>query len=210
MGARSYVLIDKYCAEFKENEVVLEIGSSRGEGSTEYFAEFCRKRNVPFYSVDFEPSAYNRAKATQGTIAYQCTGEHFLENIFPKLDLNGLDLKIRFAYLDNFDWIWNGGESSQFYKNQINLYKKYNLVMNNENSQSAHLEQSILIDKYSADNCLILFDDTWQTMDGGFSGKGGKAVSTLLGMGYKIIASGAVGIQVMDSFVAVSKRIEND
>lgn len=211
MGSKAYSLIDKYCKTFKENEVVVEIGSLRGEGSTDYIAKFCKERDITFYSIDFESSAYNRVKNIEGVYVYRCTGENFLLNIFPKLGgLEGGKLKIRFAYLDNFDWIWDGTIEADWIKDQISLYKKYNLDMNNENSQRAHYEQSVLIDKYSSDNCLVLFDDTWQTYDGGYSGKGGRAVPMLLSLGYKLVP-GFSSLkdnkvkEIRESFVAVYK-----
>jgi hypothetical protein len=79
---------------------VLEIGSDRFEGSTAFFADICRQQNVPFYSVDCEPQAHDRAKAVEGVHAFLKTGEDFIRDVLP-----GLGVKFSFVFLDNFDFL---------------------------------------------------------------------------------------------------------
>ena len=179
MGARAYKIIEQL-SQYITNDIV-EIGSERGEGSTLYFKSFSKDKNN-FYTVDFDNTIYKNAKNIVGANAYHMTGEKFLEEEYPKL--SG---KISFAYLDNFDYIFPEIEGRNFIRKQIEQYKEYGVQMNNDNSKLAHLNQAKLIDKYAADACFILFDDTYIDHTGEYSGKGGTAIMWLLENGWKIM-----------------------
>ena len=162
------------CASVLQGSVV-EIGSERGEGSTAFLSSFCKQLGLKFYSVDFEQEAYLKAKGTPNTIAVHSTGEEFLKN-FPKNE------KICYAYLDNYDW--NYGHED-LHNRQKKTYELYGLTLSNENSQKAHLDQTILISHLSADKCIISFDDTFYDNElKCVSGKGGTAHDWLTGEGW--------------------------
>lgn len=170
MGAKAYQLIESLNLDAG---AIVEIGSERTEGSTTFLAKFAKSTNRPFYTVDFNKEQYlNALKITKGQGAYNMSGEEFLGNIFPLLNQ-----KIAFAYLDNFDLITHDGRD---WTQRKGLYKSYGFEMNNTNSKIAHMTQAILVEKYSADTCHILFDDTWideDTKD--FEGKGAWAIRPL-------------------------------
>ena len=180
MGAKAYTRIEQVGAI---NGVVLEIGSDRGEGSTVFLARFCLRNNLDFYSIDFEKSAYERAKEIKGVKAYNTTGENFLETIFPTINR-----KISFAYLDGFDYIYPGMKESLI-KHQSSLYGKYGFELTNYNSMLSHLYQVESIVKFASNRCYILIDDTW-SVGILYNGKGGFAVPFLLKNGFSVIECG--------------------
>lgn len=182
---------------------VLEVGSDRFEGSTAHFASICKELGVPFYSVDCEPGAHERAKSVPGTNAFLATGEAFLETEWPKIN-QSTGSRFSFVFLDNFDfliksfkWEWEG-QTRQTYQN-------LGLELNNENSQKAHLAQAQLVQPWLEQDAIIGFDDTWQKPDGTFDGKGGTAVPWLLEQGYFILEQGRIGEDVVGGYVMLSK-----
>lgn len=74
-----------------------------------------------------------------------------------------------------------------YVQRQIARYQEFGLVMNNANSQQAHLDQAKLIAEVAADRCVIHFDDTrtWDAKT--FDGKGGTAVPWLLAQGWRLL-----------------------
>ena len=89
------------------------------------------------------------------------------------------------AYLDNFDWDW--GNHPEIIQEQAERYRElYSLEMSHANSQKAHFDQATIIERKSADQCFVLFDDTY--WDGTtWSGKGGTAVPYLLSKGFTLL-----------------------
>jgi hypothetical protein len=73
MGAAAYKLIEKYKDLIKGD--IVEIGSDRGEGSTQYLSDFSRQNNLNFYSIDFEGGAFQRARNIIGENAYCMKGD---------------------------------------------------------------------------------------------------------------------------------------
>jgi len=190
MGARAYTMVEDIKQHFTNNtekmkDDIIEIGSERGEGSTTFLKSFANQNSINFYTVDLDETVYEGAKSIVGENAFNMTGEKFLESVYPNLESSSG--KICFAYLDNFDYIFPEIESRNFVKEQIKLYKTYDVEMNNNNSKLAHLNQSKLIHKYKSDNCFILFDDTYINHKGEYSGKGGTSIPWLLDNGWKIL-----------------------
>lgn len=177
---------------------ILEIGSERGEGSTGYLANLALERKERFITVDPDPEVYQRVSKV--VHAYQMTGEQFMKGVFPDFGEN-----VAFAYLDNFDWIWKGFEEESFIIKQVKDYKKRGVELNNTNSQKAHLRQSELINDFTFEGALILFDDTWPTGDG-YDGKGGTAVPYLLENGWTDFLHSTPQKEDMQGFVLMRKR----
>lgn len=167
MGEQRYDLIDN----FDLVGSVIEIGTDRGEGSTAYLLESCKKSGNKFYTIDFDIDTPSFPEANQ----HQMTGEEFFDNHFPT------DEKICFAYLDGFDWIYESedGYIPPWIPEQIKRYKTYGLEMNNKNSQLSHLVITKNVVKYAAEKCVIVFDDTFHT-GSRYTGKGGTACPWLL------------------------------
>lgn len=174
--------------DFREKECILEVGSDRGEGSTAWWAEYANRHGVPFFTVDFNKDIYRRARDITtdfpDCIAFQSMGEDFIESYFAKSNL-----KVRVAYLDNYDWWWKTLSPK---KDHIDFgeeyYAPYGLELNNDLSQEAHRKQSELLLPHLAEDSWIIFDDTWASVEG-WNGKGGTAVPFLFDHGYKITHS---------------------
>ena len=191
MGARSHHLIVKYLDKLKGS--IVEIGAGRGEGSTDFFAGIAACRpDLQYHSVDFDPAAHKviGKYATQlpNMHAHQMLGEDFLTNI-----LAPSGQRVCWAYLDNFDWIYRESDIElPWVQEQIMQYARFDLLMNNENSQKAHLEQTKLIATIAAEHCVIHFDDTrlipaYENTPRHFDGKGGTAVPWLVTQGWRVI-----------------------
>lgn len=202
MGSKAFVLIEGYKEVLKG--AVVEIGADSPifqEGSTPFFAHFCREQKLPFYSIDFDVQAYNRIKEVEGVRAFNMKGEDFLRNEFPTFGQ-----KIAFAYLDNYDWIYDRHHSSPpvWMDRMRNGYEKYGYDLNNEKSQESHLLQAIEVERLKADVCVVIFDDTWQEEDGTFNGKGGAALPYLLSHGFELLERPRIGYgSSHDSYVIV-------
>lgn len=153
--------------QFRDGDCVVEIGAERGEGSTKYLQVFCKERDIPFFSIDIKPTRL-------GTL--RMSGEVFLKHFKGN---------IRFAYLDNYDYIFPEIENAPWIKTQKKQYKRLGYELNNENSKQAHLDQAILVDHNNDSGSRILLDDTY--FDGELTGKGGWAIPLLLGLGYNIL-----------------------
>lgn len=194
MNKKVFKAIEKY----KLVGSVLEIGSDRFEGSTRYLYERCKSKNISFYSVDCEKGAYNRAKSI-GSNAYLSTGENFIQNILPTLNI-----KFSFVFLDNFDFLipgfnWEHEDAVR------STYVSLGMTLNNVNSQKAHFDQAQLIQPYLNDSVIIAFDDTWQKSDGNFDGKGGTAIPWLLVRDYFVIEQGPIGDNIVGGYVILAR-----
>ena len=186
MGAQAYDMIDDFANVLQGS--VVEIGTCRGEGSTEYLSTVCKKTGNKFYTVDFDMDRLDWPDTHQ----FRITGEEFFEKHFPA------DEKVCFAYLDGFDWAWQEPEDSraseqdlkkwsQMVEDQTVIYQRYGIVMNNENSQLSHLTLAKAVAEQAAKKCVILIDDTFG-VDGNISGKGGTAYTWLVKQGWHEIA----------------------
>lgn len=185
MGARAYTIIEQYKTHLEGS--VIEIGSDRGEGSTRYLFEFCKRNHLNFYTIDIDEAVHEGVLSFCDT-AFRMSGQYFLDYLFP--DFNE---KICFAYLDNFDYIFKSIEGKDWVNKQIEHYKSKNLTMNNYNSKRHHLEQAKRLISHAADTCFVLFDDTWElkhprTDDRCYDGKGGFAIPYLLSCGFRVFS----------------------
>ena len=103
-GAAGYKLLAEMLGELDAGDFV-EIGSDRGEGSTAALAQMAGATGRGFYSVDFSPIGFDRARRACGACAHQGLGEDFLRHTFREVSQHKF---IAFAYLDNYDWVWAG------------------------------------------------------------------------------------------------------
>jgi hypothetical protein len=183
LGASAFDLILDY-EDVIDSGAIVEIGSSRGDGSTHFFAGYVSNNNkFNFYSVDineeltrhltkFERVKYSNIKILTGK------GEEKLDEI---------DGPISYAYLDNFDLIRPGTEKDSYIVEQIQKYKKdFDIEMNNENCYHAHLLQAQKINLKCSNKCIIQIDDT-HLSNNEWVGKGKTAVPWLLNNGWKVL-----------------------
>lgn len=194
MGDANHHYILEYMPDLKGS--ILEIGSGRGDGSTDFFAGFVYGFNyqLNFYTVDFAKDPYLHAKRLAARIpnmkAFRMTGEDFMRSVFPSTGD-----KICWAYLDNADWNWYEGDAQEpeWIKEQRHIYQEAGIEYSNAASALAHLQQSKLVHEHAADRCFIHFDDTWLAY-GNYTGKGGTAIHWLLNNGWKVIHHGNMSV----------------
>lgn len=188
----------KYIEEctISKDGIILEIGSERGHGSTRFLADFAVKNGMRFVTVDFEEEACKAAQKicepSELTQLVRCVGESWLP---------GLKVPVSFAYLDNFDWIWDRSNPKQ-----VETYKQYGFELSNRNSQLAHLRQVIEIEKARSLHCAVVFDDSWIDDHGVFMGKGGAAATYLEALGWKLLNQPGGENQRQKSFIAMGAR----
>jgi hypothetical protein len=186
MGGRAHHFILKYIDQLEG--AIVEIGAGRGEGSTDFFAGLVSgHKKFQHHSIDFDPDAVSVCETYANKIsnsnAYCMTGEQFLTDVFPKLNQ-----KICYAYLDNFDYNYSPADMPWWIPVQQQRYRELGVEMTNENSEKAHLDQTMLLHPYVADKCIIQLDDTYKVHNE-WKGKGARAVPWLLDHNWKDVYS---------------------
>jgi len=181
MGARLHTKLLEYLPQLSEG-VLLEIGSDRGEGSTQFFAGLVYGTDRELYAVD--PSDFVTANVMQyepyidNFTFTQDTGENFLSTF---------NKKICYAYLDNYDYNnWENEPKNTWEPWVVEMISEYN---NHSNAKcvQVHLQQAQMIAKLAADKCIIQFDDTYGNIDEHLMGKGATAVPWLLENGWHTV-----------------------
>jgi hypothetical protein len=178
---------EQYIDQLTESGCWVEIGCGRAgdDGSTQVLAEWANQRGRYLWTVDMDP--YNcdlvRLLALPNVEVVQSTGESYLET-FPRHIAY-----INFLYLDNFDWDWHPEKTEEFVQEQQKRYHDLGMpVMNNVNSQRAHLRQAELALPRLAPTSLVVCDDTWYNKWWGhYSGKCGAVVPFLLNHGFEVL-----------------------
>jgi hypothetical protein len=181
MGARLHTKLLEYLPYLNDG-ILLEIGSDRGEGSTQFFAGLVYGTDREFYAVD--PSDFVAANVMQyepyvdNFTFTQTTGENFL-NTFNK--------KICYAYLDNYDYnSWEDKPKDTWEDWVIEMVNEYD-NHSNAKCEQVHLQQAQMIDNLAADKCIIQFDDTYGNLDEFLLGKGATAVPWLIENGWHTV-----------------------
>jgi hypothetical protein len=204
-----YKAVEQYMDSVDATGSWVEIGVDRGEGSTKFFSNQAKKRNVKFYGVDADPEQITRARTvlsatgnafigTNGSIQHEVAqvpdhvslvhakGEDFLEQ-FTK---DNPGQKFSLVYLDNFDWdYWVGGQEEAFVPAQKQHYRDtMGTEMTNINSQKTHLLQAMRLMPLMTENSIIVCDDTWyHPNEGVFIGKCSAVIPYLLLQGYEVL-----------------------
>jgi hypothetical protein len=180
LGSTGYKIADDL--DYRPGDCILEVGSERGEGSTGFLLEVARSHRVPFLTIDLRDGM---------------TGEEYLRVEFPSVGL-----RIKFAYLDNFDWTYSVLLGSDLLREQRAFYRGHRKRLTNANSQQAHLEQAVEVARHAAPRAVVVVDDTWWTGHR-FNGKGGTAVPYLLANGWELLEQPPVGRELTDSHVSL-------
>ena len=170
----------------KDTDIILEIGSDKDEGSTEFFNGLSINWGIPFYTVDIVDTAKNRFTHLDHTNWIVESGSEWTKRSLPLLNK-----KIKVLYLDNYDWT-NPGPEQEKIKAE---YKEKNIDWSNLGSQIEHLHQMVNCMPYMAGQSLIICDDTPLVEHSGtYTGKCGAVVPYLLINGYRIVFSGNNGV----------------
>ena len=190
MGTRPYQLLGQIANTYipAENTIAVEIGSERGEGSTAFIRDWCKRFNIEFHTVDVLDHAKKHFETLQQTdgIAFHVvnTGHEWCRDRLPVLNK-----PISILYLDNFDWIDPVNLQYQWLHDQIAAYAERGVVMNNENCQEEHRLQAVYCLPHMAESSIVIIDDTWQDYNSptGWNGKCGTAIPVFLQAGYTAI-----------------------
>lgn len=197
-----------------DNGDILEIGVDRGEGSTAFFADLAKSRNVKFTGVDAHPDQIKnitRALQVNGSLPehvefVHAKGEEYLADIAD----SGREFSL--VYLDNFDWdYWKGnGPDEPFVPGQRQMYEEVmGLPMLNINSQVTHMAQAINLLDMLTPNCVVVCDDTWfEQREGIFIGKCSGVVPLLLALDFQIVHNGGYRNQPGGSGVILKRIVE--
>jgi hypothetical protein len=96
-----YQQTHRYINTLEPNSVIVEIGSERGEGSTDYFSQLAEQHKVDFHTVDILDHSIDRVN--QPNVNWHVDdGTAWCQKKYPKINK-----KISVLYLDNFDFIFN-------------------------------------------------------------------------------------------------------
>jgi len=167
-----------YLPVAKEKNILVEIGSDRYEGSTEFLANLAKSRDQVLHSIDIDQSASQRIRH-QNIVWHHQSGREWCETV-----LLDLDSKIDLLYLDNFDYDWDISKSSDMISLQKKVYlEKFKIEMNNKNCQIEHMSQAVGCLPYMDDAGVIMCDDTYLWNDC-WVGKCGPVVVWLQSQGW--------------------------
>lgn len=204
-----YRQVEQYLDKIDPIGAWMEIGVDRGEGSTKFFAEHAKSRNVQFFGVDADPTQIENAKRNlsktgqavinaDGSVKmdYKDLPEHITlvqakgEEFLIALEKSNPDQKFSLVYLDNFDWdYWVNRQEESFVPKVKQHYRDImGIEMTNMNSQITHLFQAIKLLPFMTAKSIIVCDDTWYHPDEGvFIGKCSAVIPYLLLNGYKFL-----------------------
>lgn len=164
------------------NSIILEIGSDRYEGSTEYFSNLAQQNGVAFHSVDIVDDAQRRFQHLPVNWHIKSGSE------WCRVELPQLGVEVGCVYLDNFDYNWDVDYPPQdWLLKQKSFYaQKVGVEMTNQNSQVEHLKQILAIYPYLSESAVVICDDTY-TYNDCWIGKSGAVVIYLLANGFELV-----------------------
>ena len=178
--------------EFTSDNIVLEIGSERGEGSSKWLYDWAAARNMDFYSVDVIDYNDNKEKYPYIKFEVAETGHQWCRDILPTLNKT-----IKVLYLDNFDWLYSNWDKNipDWVVDQINSYASRGVVLNNTNSQEEHRLQALYCLPYMDKQSIVLMDDTWPDIGvDAWDGKCATVIPLLRENGYTIHQNSVYGV----------------
>jgi len=158
----------------------VEIGSDRGQGSTEILADMAQKFGSKLVTVDISDRAKEQWSKTLPQVEFVVQkGSEWAESF------SGL---ISCLFLDNYDYVKAPSEVAE---NEW-IWQKYTNHSNQE-SQLEHFKQIMALESKMAINSIICCDDTYLA-NGVWVGKCGPAVSWLLIKKWRMVDIQAHGV----------------
>lgn len=185
-NALPYILYGEYDPV---SDIIVEIGSERGEGSTAFFDHYSKQYQIPFYSIDISSEAKNKLTHLKNTNFVIDSGSNWANNILPTYNK-----KIKILYLDNYDWNHRPNEEDQ--TGLKNMYKEsFNIEWNNLNCVAEHLNQIIGCYPYMAEKSIVICDDTPMLNHNRiYIGKCAAVIPFLISRNYRIVYSQNNGV----------------
>lgn len=161
--------------------VFVEIGSDRGEGSTQWLDGLAADHNTKLITVDTSSKAKSRWESQlPNTEFVVATGSEWARQFYAS------GTGISMLYLDNFDYIWDINEVRPAIKMQMSEYADRGVSMTNQACQTEHLAQLIALYPCLTTGAVVAFDDTYCYNDC-WIGKCGPGVVYLLAQGWKVV-----------------------
>jgi hypothetical protein len=182
MGSMPYKNLEQLDLTCNSDNIVVEIGSENGEGSSVWLYEWATQQDIEFYSIDVEHRLRERTYPHINWAVAE-SGSTWCKTILP--DLNKT---IKVLYLDNFDWIWDSNNIAPYCQKQIDNYAARGVVMNNQNCQAEHRLQVEYCLPYLDKQAVVIMDDTFYN-NGTWDGKCATAVPLLLENGFTMHGS---------------------
>lgn len=162
--------------------ILVEIGSDRGEGSTQWLDTLAAEYRKKLITVDVVSKAQSRWQQhlhhTEFVINDGATWAKEFAHSACDIDL---------LYLDNFDYIWDISEVRPAIKMQMQEYSDRGIAMTNQQCQVQHLAQLLALYPLLAPNAMVMFDDTYCYNDC-WIGKCGPAVVYLMARGWHVVS----------------------
>lgn len=192
MGRQPYKMLETFSnLKVNQNNIVLEIGSERGEGSSLFLYNWATKNNIDFFSIDVLDSAKKEFVNFNANFIVASAGHIWCKDELPKLRK-----LIKILYLDNFDWTDVNNLKYDWLHELINSYKERGVIMNNQNSQEEHRLQALYCIPFMDEQSIVFFDDTWKShiTPSGYDGKSGTAIPLFIEAGYKINEDSVYGL----------------
>lgn len=180
MGTKPYTKLENINDLIADhNNIVVEIGSENGEGSSVWLYDWAKQHTMEFYSVDVE---HRMRERTYPEINWVVTssGSDWCKNSLP-----GLNKKIKVLYLDNFDWNWDPNIIYPYIQQQISKYLERGVIMNNQNCQEEHRLQVEYCLPYLDEQSVVIMDDTYYNNEK-LTGKCATVIPLLLKNGFKM------------------------
>lgn len=176
LGTKPYTQLENIDLTIGPDNIVVEIGSENGEGSSAWLYRWAKERNMDFYSIDVEHRARERTWPEINWVVAQ-SGSSWCQNILPDLSK-----KIKVLYLDSFDWTPTEHTTvPDWIQNQIQVYRARGVEMTNPNCQEEHRLQLQYCLPYMDKQSVVIMDDTWyNSVLDTWDGKCATAVSLLL------------------------------
>jgi len=161
--------------------VFVEIGSDRGEGSTQYLDRLAAQHSTKLVTVDILSKAKSWLETT-------CTSTEFVVSDgatwAKEFAQNWTDVAV--LYLDNFDYIWDINNVTPAIEVQMRQYASNGTPMTNQACQIAHMSQLLALYNVLAPRAVVALDDTYCYNDC-WIGKSGPVVVYLLAQGWQIV-----------------------
>jgi len=170
-SAGFYAAADQH---YGPDEVILEVGAERTEGSTTFLAGL----GVLVVVVDVDEAALARV----GNLLNVQTLHGLAEQV-----LVGWQTPIRFAWLDGHDWPYDGRPEGHWDQQRAEYHAR-GQEYSKRASQASHGRIAELVAPAVAPGGVVAFDDTWRVAPSTWDGKGGLAVPYLLDLGFELVS----------------------
>ena len=185
MGSKPYTQLENIELTYTQDNIVVEIGSENGEGSSIWLHTWAKKHSVEFYSIDVEHRLREQTYPEINWVV-ATSGSEWCKNVLP-----GINKKIKILYLDNFDWTpVECDPIPDWVQNQIQIYAERGIEMTNQNCQQEHRLQMEYCLPYMDEQSIVVMDDTWyDNATNELDGKCATVIPLLLEHGFKITNS---------------------